>query len=217
MTLDPDNVNVGQLAERWWALVIRGAAAILFGILTLLLPGVSLLVLLIAWAAYALVDGAFNLVLAARDAGARVHICHASTAGTVEILKWARGQGISIISYSQNQEESLKFLKWFIDDFYIEWLHSAWMNFQPARLDIYEDPRWLAHPALETFAHVVEWQKRFLTDKSIIIRSIDTEGPEPDLRAGRSHPTSPQTPVNSRPTTVHGLGAGPSGAPICYH
>src|SRR5271166_602053 len=29
-------------------------------------------------------------------AGARVHICHASTAGTVEILKWAKGQGISI-------------------------------------------------------------------------------------------------------------------------
>ena len=32
----------------------------------------------------------------ARDAGARVHICHASTAGTVEILKWAKDQGISI-------------------------------------------------------------------------------------------------------------------------
>ncbi len=28
--------------------------------------------------------------LLARDAGARVHICHASTAGTVEILKWAK-------------------------------------------------------------------------------------------------------------------------------
>lgn len=34
--------------------------------------------------------------LLARDAGARVHICHASTEGTVELLKWARGQGISI-------------------------------------------------------------------------------------------------------------------------
>ena len=32
----------------------------------------------------------------ARDAGARVHICHASTAGTVELLKWAKGQEISI-------------------------------------------------------------------------------------------------------------------------
>lgn len=34
--------------------------------------------------------------LLARDAGARVHICHASTAGTVELLRWARSQGISI-------------------------------------------------------------------------------------------------------------------------
>ncbi|MET3640575.1 dihydroorotase [Prescottella equi] len=34
--------------------------------------------------------------LLARDAGARVHICHASTAGSVELVKWARGQGISI-------------------------------------------------------------------------------------------------------------------------
>jgi len=32
----------------------------------------------------------------ARDAGSRVHICHASTAGTVELLEWAKSQGISI-------------------------------------------------------------------------------------------------------------------------
>ncbi|TQR84648.1 dihydroorotase [Mycobacterium hodleri] len=32
----------------------------------------------------------------ARDAGARVHICHASTAGTVELVRWAKEQGISI-------------------------------------------------------------------------------------------------------------------------
>ncbi|MFF0544268.1 dihydroorotase [Nocardia thailandica] len=34
--------------------------------------------------------------LLARDAGARVHICHASTAGTVELVRWAKSQGISI-------------------------------------------------------------------------------------------------------------------------
>jgi dihydroorotase len=34
--------------------------------------------------------------LLARDAGARVHICHASTTGTVEIIRWAKAQGISI-------------------------------------------------------------------------------------------------------------------------
>ncbi|MGW0035649.1 dihydroorotase [Gordonia sp. NPDC003376] len=34
--------------------------------------------------------------LLARDAGARVHICHASTEGTVELLRWAKDQGISV-------------------------------------------------------------------------------------------------------------------------
>ncbi|WP_326546913.1 dihydroorotase [Mycolicibacterium sp. ND9-15] len=34
--------------------------------------------------------------LLARDAGARVHICHVSTAGSVEIVRWAKAQGISI-------------------------------------------------------------------------------------------------------------------------
>ncbi|MGV9824853.1 dihydroorotase [Gordonia sp. NPDC003429] len=34
--------------------------------------------------------------LLARDAGARVHICHASTAGTVELLRWAKQQGIAV-------------------------------------------------------------------------------------------------------------------------
>ena len=34
--------------------------------------------------------------LLARDTGARVHICHASTAGTVGILQWARARGIAI-------------------------------------------------------------------------------------------------------------------------
>lgn len=34
--------------------------------------------------------------LLARDAGARVHICHASTAGTVELVRWAKQQGIAL-------------------------------------------------------------------------------------------------------------------------
>lgn len=32
----------------------------------------------------------------ARDYGNRVHICHASTEGTIELLRWAKGQGIPI-------------------------------------------------------------------------------------------------------------------------
>lgn len=34
--------------------------------------------------------------LLARDAGAHLHVCHVSTAGTAEVLRWARGQGVSV-------------------------------------------------------------------------------------------------------------------------
>jgi uncharacterized membrane protein HdeD (DUF308 family) len=68
MTLEAENMNVGLLADRWWGLVIRGLAAILFGILTFAMPGISLLALVIVWAVYALVDGVFSLVLAWRGA-----------------------------------------------------------------------------------------------------------------------------------------------------
>jgi uncharacterized membrane protein HdeD (DUF308 family) len=60
------NLNVGQLADRWWMLVIRGAAGVLFGVLTFVMPEVSLFALLILWGAYALVDGAFNVMAAVR-------------------------------------------------------------------------------------------------------------------------------------------------------
>lgn len=35
-------------------------------------------------------------VILARDAGAALHICHVSTAGTVEIIRWAKAQGIAV-------------------------------------------------------------------------------------------------------------------------
>ena len=34
---------MSTLAERWWMIVVRGVAAILFGILTFVRPGMSLL------------------------------------------------------------------------------------------------------------------------------------------------------------------------------
>lgn len=54
------------LARNWWALLIRGIAAVLFGILALVLPGLTLQVLVLLFGAYALVDGIFALVAAAQ-------------------------------------------------------------------------------------------------------------------------------------------------------
>jgi uncharacterized membrane protein HdeD (DUF308 family) len=66
------NVNeatiVRALSERWWVPVLRGVAAILFGLALLAAPGIGLFVLVILWGAYALVDGIAALVMAARGA-----------------------------------------------------------------------------------------------------------------------------------------------------
>jgi uncharacterized membrane protein HdeD (DUF308 family) len=48
----------------WWAFVVRGIAAVLFGILTFVLPAMALLTLVFLFGAYALVEGAFNIAAA---------------------------------------------------------------------------------------------------------------------------------------------------------
>jgi uncharacterized membrane protein HdeD (DUF308 family) len=49
------------LAENWWLLLLRGVAAIIFGLLAIFWPGVTLLTLIFLWGAYAFVDGVFSL------------------------------------------------------------------------------------------------------------------------------------------------------------
>jgi uncharacterized membrane protein HdeD (DUF308 family) len=46
----------------WWALAIRGAIAILFGLAALLRPDIALQALILLFGAYALVDGVFAVV-----------------------------------------------------------------------------------------------------------------------------------------------------------
>jgi uncharacterized membrane protein HdeD (DUF308 family) len=58
------------LARNWWALLIRGIAAIIFGVLAFLWPGATGVALVILFGAYAFVDGIFAIVSAVRAAQA---------------------------------------------------------------------------------------------------------------------------------------------------
>jgi uncharacterized membrane protein HdeD (DUF308 family) len=62
------------LARNWWLVEIRGVAAIAFGILAFLWPGLTLLVLVTLFAAYVLIDGiALLLSLARGEPATRGH------------------------------------------------------------------------------------------------------------------------------------------------
>jgi len=61
---------VDALARNWWALTVRGVAALIFGILAFAWPGSAIFAIVILFGAYALVDGIFALVAAVRAAQA---------------------------------------------------------------------------------------------------------------------------------------------------
>ncbi len=60
-----------MLSGNWWAVAFRGLVAVIFGILALALPGLTLVALVLLYGAYALVDGIFALVAAIRGTGRR--------------------------------------------------------------------------------------------------------------------------------------------------
>jgi uncharacterized membrane protein HdeD (DUF308 family) len=59
------------LAGNWWALLVRGIAAVLFGLAAIFWPGPTLFVLIVFFGAYVLVDGIFALVAGIRGSGSR--------------------------------------------------------------------------------------------------------------------------------------------------
>jgi uncharacterized membrane protein HdeD (DUF308 family) len=52
------------VGQNWWLFLLRGLAAIVFGVLALILPGVTLVTLVLLYGAFALVDGVFALIAA---------------------------------------------------------------------------------------------------------------------------------------------------------
>lgn len=59
------------LARNWWTLALRGAAAVLLGLLAFLMPGVTVATLAVILASYLLVDGVFAIVGGIRAAQAQ--------------------------------------------------------------------------------------------------------------------------------------------------
>lgn len=57
-----------MLANNWWAVALRGVVAILFGIAAFAMPLVTMLSLVVVFAAFSFVDGMFGIIAAVRGA-----------------------------------------------------------------------------------------------------------------------------------------------------
>ena len=90
-----------------------------------------------------------------------------------------------VVVNTKYSEESMKFMDWFTDNHYIDFLHTVPLGFQPPRMDVYEDSRWRAHPMLEKYWWVMEQMWDYLKDPNLVISSIDTQGPAIDIRPGK--------------------------------
>ncbi len=61
-----------ELAENWWLLLLRGVAAIAFGVLAFIWPGLTLLTLIFMWGIYAIADGVLALWAAIASRGGEI-------------------------------------------------------------------------------------------------------------------------------------------------
>jgi len=100
---------VNVLARNWWTFLIRGIAAVIFGVLALAMPGIALVVLVLLFGAYALVDGVFALIGAVRAAEAHERWAHLLFVGIFGIL-------VGVIT----------FFYWQITAFALLYLIAAW-------------------------------------------------------------------------------------------
>jgi uncharacterized membrane protein HdeD (DUF308 family) len=72
------------VARPWWVLAVRGVAAVVFGLLALALPGITLYMLVLLFGAYALIDGVLAIGSAIRSGGR--HLWYLLAEGVVGIL-----------------------------------------------------------------------------------------------------------------------------------
>lgn len=90
-----------------------------------------------------------------------------------------------VVTKTDNTEATMEFMRWLTGEKLIDFLHTAPVHFQPARLDIYDDARWLDNPLIKTYKGAIDQMKSLITDQSVVLTSIDTQGPAPDVRPGK--------------------------------
>ena len=82
------------LTRNWWVLAVRGGIAVVFGVLALIWPGITVLALVLLFGAYALVDGVLELYAAlfnrglnrARTGGQRVWLAVEGVVGVLAAI-----------------------------------------------------------------------------------------------------------------------------------
>jgi uncharacterized membrane protein HdeD (DUF308 family) len=78
------------LARNWWAVALRGVAAVLFGVVAIVWPDITVGVLVAFFGAYALVDGVFAILAAFRatDTDRWWHVAEGVLGILVGLIAW---------------------------------------------------------------------------------------------------------------------------------
>jgi len=83
---------VAQVARHWWLPALRGTIAILFGVVALLRPGITLTFLIAFFGAFVFVDGVFALVSAVR-------FRHVTERWTPLLLEGILGIAVGVVTF----------------------------------------------------------------------------------------------------------------------
>jgi uncharacterized membrane protein HdeD (DUF308 family) len=78
-----------RLAQNWWAIALRGAFAILFGLIAVFMPGVTLASLVLLFGAYMVVDGIFDIIASIRAAAQHERWAMLLLEGIVDLIAGA--------------------------------------------------------------------------------------------------------------------------------
>jgi hypothetical protein len=84
----PGRPMLHALAKCWWLLLLRGIAAVLFGLLAFIWPGLTLVTLVLLYGAFALIDGVISLVAAFTGSAKPVQMAIANHAVATLSQQW---------------------------------------------------------------------------------------------------------------------------------